>query len=181
MFELVPTNNTVTQVSEILSKLFESKIPENCASTINQLISKMLIHHSNNPRLVDLLGSLAVRSNVNIDSVKIWIEKLPEILSTKNGTAKHRQVVQFLLKQRNGTLLKVLPQNFNYFELMKQCWNYFLNKNLFENWSFLWIQLKRASQNFTPNFDCGTKGLVPTPHPPINLFGAIWDKSRDEY
>jgi hypothetical protein len=119
---MVPTNVTVTQVSEILTKLFESRIPETCSDKIDQLIAGLMIHHSNNPKLVELLGSLAVRTNATkpLESVEKWIEKLPEVLSTKNGSLKHREVVKHLLKQRNGTLLKILPQNFDYFQLMKE-------------------------------------------------------------
>jgi len=79
-----------------------------------------MVHHSNNPKLVELLGSLAVQpTGYKFVSVDEWISKLPDILMSKTGTPKHRQVVQFLLKQRNETLLKVLPQNYDYFDLMK--------------------------------------------------------------
>jgi hypothetical protein len=76
--------------------------------------------HASNPKLVELLGLLAVRNGGQLPAVESWIEKLIDTLSSKAGTAKHREVVKVLLKQKNGTLLKVLPPNFDYFVLMSE-------------------------------------------------------------
>jgi hypothetical protein len=100
--------------------LCRSRIPATCSNKIDQLIESLARSHASNPKLVELLGLLAVRNGGQLPAVESWIEKLIDTLSSKAGTAKHREVVKVLLKQKNGTLLKVLPPNFDYFVLMSE-------------------------------------------------------------
>jgi hypothetical protein len=63
---------------------------------------------------------MTLTADVQMGSVNRWIAALPPILFAGNGSWKHRQVVKLLLKQRNQILVQSLPQNFNYFDLMKE-------------------------------------------------------------
>jgi len=75
LFEMNQTNQAVSQVSEILISLCQNQIPESSSNSIDLLIDAMVLNHHNNPKLVELLSSLAVRTGVNVRKLRfsVWL------------------------------------------------------------------------------------------------------------
>ena len=119
LYRLIPTQQTISQVSEVLLHLFEKQLLSKTLNSANFFIDHLSANHLNNSKLVELFSNLAVRNDLEVGAVNRWIEMLPQVLLTGNGCAQHREVIKTLLKQRNTILLQALPQNFDYFQLVK--------------------------------------------------------------